>query len=267
MLIMPCTTSGIEVTTLPQLAPVGPWQIELSHDRAQDLIVWITRGQGRVMIDGQQRGFGAHHVFYVPAGSLWSLDLGRQSIGRCLFLPRAVDARALFLRISDNQMQAQINFMLERMQQEQGVKATAWEASMQALTQLVRIELQRAAAQDPVPKRPSAAQRLCRAYCKRVSQFYQRGDSMSDHAEALEVTPTHLTRVCKAETGKTAAALLTERQLHAARSLLTYSDTPVQDIAARLGFGSPAYFTRFINQHTGMSPSRLRKSSRVPSAA
>ncbi|MQY41336.1 helix-turn-helix domain-containing protein [Epibacterium sp. SM1969] len=262
MLLKTPTATEIEITTLPRLAPIGPWQIELSHDRAQDLIVWITRGQGRVMIDGQQRGFGAHHVFYIPAGSLWSLDLGRQCIGRCLFLPRLADARALFLRIADSQIQAQINFMLERMQQEQSSKATAWQASMQALTQLVRIELQRTAAQDQADTRPTAAQRLCRAYCKRVSQFYQQGDSMSDHADALEVTPTHLTRVCKAETGKTAAALLTERQLHAARSLLTYSDTPVQEIAGRLGFGSPAYFTRFISQHTGMSPSRLRKSAR-----
>jgi AraC family transcriptional activator of pobA len=36
----------------------------------------------------------------------------------------------------------------------------------------------------------------------------------------------------------------------------------MRDIAATLGFGSAAYFTRFITQHTGETPSRLRKQAR-----
>ena len=85
---------------------------------------------------------------------------------------------------------------------------------------------------------------------------------MAAHAQALDVTPTHLTRVCRAETGKTAATLLTERQLHASRNLLAATDVAVQDIARHLGFGSAAYFTRFIQQHFGQTPSALRRSAR-----
>jgi AraC family transcriptional activator of pobA len=46
--------------------------------------------------------------------------------------------------------------------------------------------------------------------------------------------------------------------LHAARSLLLETDVTAQSIARFLGFGSAAYFTRFMQQHTGRSPSRLR---------
>lgn len=261
--------SEIEVTTLPQLSPVGKWQVELCHDRAQDLVIWITRGQGRVLLDGKRYGFGPHHIFYIPAGSLWSLELGRQSLGSCLFLPRAktatTDPSAFFLRVNDSQEQAYINFMLERLQREQREQQNRWPEAMRSLAQILLIELERTAAQQANTKRPSAAHRLSRAYCGRVAKMYSDGATMSGHADALEVTPTHLTRVCKAETGKTAASLLTERQLHSARSLLTYSDAPIQDIASRLGFGSPAYFTRFISQHTGLTPSRLRKAARVVS--
>ncbi|WP_254796903.1 helix-turn-helix transcriptional regulator [Sulfitobacter albidus] len=81
---------------------------------------------------------------------------------------------------------------------------------------------------------------------------------MSGYAEMLEVTPTHLARCVKAATGKTAAELLTERTLHAARVLLETSTHPACNISRHLGFGSPAYFTRFMQQHTGLTPRQLR---------
>ena len=85
--------------------------------------------------------------------------------------------------------------------------------------------------------------------------------TMADHADALRVTPTHLTRACKAATGKTAADLLTERILYEARVLLVTTRVPAQDIARFLGFGSAAYFTRFILHHTQSTPTGLRKAA------
>ncbi|WP_223421138.1 helix-turn-helix transcriptional regulator [Tateyamaria pelophila] len=83
---------------------------------------------------------------------------------------------------------------------------------------------------------------------------------MTENALFLGVTPTHLTQACKAATGKTAADLLTERVLYAARIALLETSVPVQDVARFLGFGSAAYFTRFIQQHTKMTPTALRRS-------
>jgi AraC family transcriptional activator of pobA len=40
--------------------------------------------------------------------------------------------------------------------------------------------------------------------------------------------------------------------------LLEETKEPAQNIARFLGFGSAAYFTRFIQQHTGQTPSKLR---------
>jgi AraC family transcriptional activator of pobA len=92
-----------------------------------------------------------------------------------------------------------------------------------------------------------------------VPGHYRSGAPMAHYAEALGVTPTHLTRTLKAATGHSAADLLTERTLHAARSLLAETRQPAQDIARHLGFGSAAYFTRFIQQHTGVTPGKLRR--------
>lgn len=56
----------------------------------------------------------------------------------------------------------------------------------------------------------------------------------------------------------TAADLLTGRLLHEARRLLSDTNVPAQDIARHLGFGSAAYFSRFIQKHTGKPPSAHR---------
>ncbi|AUQ50172.1 putative transcriptional regulator, AraC family [Phaeobacter inhibens] len=263
----PTHIGEITVAPLSQLTPDGSWQVELAHDLTESLLIWITRGQGRVFLNGQQRGFGPNSAIFVPVGTLWSLELGRQCIGQVMTIPASTPMdfpeSADTLRIPDAQDQAVINSMFQAMQAEQQDRPALWYRAMQAHGTLIAIHVRRLmAARNSTVSKPTAAQRLAQGYCGRIVECYAQHASMADHAAALNVTPTHLTRVCKSETGKTAGALLTERQLHAARSLLITSELPMRDIAATLGFGSAAYFTRFITQHTGETPSRLRKQAR-----
>lgn len=263
----PTPTEEIRVFPLSRLTPDGAWQTELAHDRGEHLLVWVTRGQGRLMMDGSQRGFGSHSALFIPARSLWSAEFGRNCIGQAMTVPVSAPVTMpetpLHLRIADAREQARLNSLLEAMSQEQAGHPALWRRALQAYSELISIQLRRLPPTGPLPpERPTAARRLAQAYCRRVSDYYDARTTMADHAAALNVTPTHLTRVCKSETGKTAAALLTERQLYAARELLVSSDMTMRDISERIGFGSPAYFTRFITQHTGVTPSMLRKSAR-----
>ncbi len=87
------------------------------------------------------------------------------------------------------------------------------------------------------------------------------GRDVADYAAALGVTPTHLTRACRAACGRTAHELLQDRLLFEARCLLSDTTLPVKDIAGRLGFGSAAYFTRAFHYQTGQTPSAFRRES------
>lgn len=263
----PSVNEEIQVLPLSRLAPDGAWQIELAHDRSDHVLIWITRGQGRFLMNGHTRGFGPHSAMLFPACKLWSIELGRQCLGQVMTVPItspvAMPDTPLHLKITDTREQARLNSLLESMVLEQSGHPALWRRALQSYSELISIQLRRLPPSGPLPPpRPSAARRLSLAYCERISRHYSSRATMADHAAALNVTPTHLTRVCKAETGKTAATLLTERQLHAARELLISSERSMQEIAETLGFGSPAYFTRFISQHTGQTPSALRKSAR-----
>ena len=54
--------------------------------------------------------------------------------------------------------------------------------------------------------------------------------------------------------------LLHARILLEAKRQLVYTPLPIAEIAYRLGFTEPAYFSRFFSQRVGMSPRRYRVS-------
>lgn len=254
---------AIEVMTLGQLARGGHWRLDLAHDRPDHLFVWITRGQGVGIIDGARRGLGINNAVFVPARHLLALDLGRQVFGQAIVIPPdavpTLPDGPQHLRVRDVSAQAEITGLFDAIGREQAAGRPFQQDAIDALVHLIAIWTQRQIGDMTAPPRPTRAQTLARAYCARLVTHFHSGASLTEHASILNVTTTHLTRVCKAEIGKTASALLAERQLHAARRLLSDTKFPAKDIARHLGFGSAAYFTRFIQQHTGETPSHLRR--------
>ncbi len=250
------------IQTIVQFAGGAPWRLELLHAHDHDVLFWITRGQGRAIVEGTRRGIGAHNALFLPAGTLHSLELGPQSFGLALSLPdgpsHGFGRMARHLRIRDQQAQADLTAILDAMQRENGRRAALQDRAMAAHAQLVAVWMHRQEI-DPPTVRDTAAQRLVAAYCDLLVRRHRSGVSMADLAEALGVTPTHLSRSCKQMCGLTAAEMQTQVTLHAARDLIESGKTPLSGIANHLGFGSAAYFSRFITHHTGKTPSALRQ--------
>lgn len=254
--------------TLAQWAGGASWMLELQHSEDMHALVWLTRGQARCVIEGVRRGLGVHTALAIPAGAMFSLELGAQSYGMVCLIPAHSDLLMpdvpTLLRIREAQSQAELTAILEAMGREQNAARPFADEAMQAQGALLTVWLRRAMiAQPEETGAPSAAERLVCAYAALVERDHTTGKPMADYARALGVTPTHLTRVCKHCAGHTAADLLTERVLHAARHAVERGERPLTQIAASLGFNSAGYFSRFIQHHTGLSPSALRKRNRA----
>ena len=95
-----------------------------------------------------------------------------------------------------------------------------------------------------------------------IDADFSTGLSVADYAARIGVTPTHLTRVCRAASGRSAHALLTSRRLFEAQRRLADGCEPVADVARASGFGSPAYFARAFRKATGHSPSDFRRAAK-----
>jgi AraC family transcriptional activator of pobA len=257
------SSPSLRLQTLAQVTQGGEWQLSLAHDNEAHLFIWITRGQGLALMDGSLRGVGTHNALFIPARHLMSLDMGRQSYGQVVTIPQSVPVNfpeaPYHLRSRDVIAQKELTGLFEALNREQMDGRAHSDDAMAANTALMAIWLRRQLLIATGATPDTAATRLVRAFTSELTVHYASGATMADYAQRLGVTPTHLTRVCKSETGKTAATLLTERVLHAARQLLQFSGLPVRNIAKFLGFGSAAYFTRFIQHHTGQTPTGLRQ--------
>ena len=258
------TVTDFTLQSLAQFSGGQDWRLSLAQDRDHHLLIWITRGQGRLLQDGQRRGLGPHNAIFIPAGALFSVDMGRQGLGHTVSIPLGTPLRLpevpRHLRIRDVHVQAELTGLIEVANREQTQDRPLRQDALEAHAALMSVWLRRQIVlDDHVPAKRNAAARLSARFCTMVAQQFSSGATMAHFARSLDVTPTHLTRSVKTATGKTAADILTERVLFEARQLLGTTRHPAQDIARHLGFGSAAYFTRFIQHHTGKTPSQLRQ--------
>lgn len=264
----PVTMTGdIRIGSIAQMARGAAWRLDQLHSHDHDLLLWITRGQGRMILQGLRSGIGTHNAVFVPAHTLLALDLGKQGFGLALHLPArhtlGLPDEPHHLRIRDVQAQAEIAAILDVMQREQSGNRPYSDESMLAHSMLLSVWMRRQIlehADDSL--RIPAAHRLVQAYCAMVARDFAGPKLMGDYANDLGVTPTHLTRSCREASGLTAAEILTQRSLYAARDQIETTDRPLQDIGQSLNFSSAAYFSRFVQHHTGKSPSTLRRNAR-----
>ncbi|MEX2523862.1 MAG: helix-turn-helix domain-containing protein [Gammaproteobacteria bacterium] len=101
--------------------------------------------------------------------------------------------------------------------------------------------------------------RHLRRFLELVARHYRQWFSIEEYASELGITSTRLNYICRQKTGRTALQLVHDRVLLEAKRNLIYTAMTVSEIAYSLGFGDPAYFSRFFTKRVGCPPSAFRK--------
>ena len=92
-----------------------------------------------------------------------------------------------------------------------------------------------------------------------MDEHYMEKLSAEQIAEASRVSPSHLFRVFRSETGLTPYGYLTNVRMEHAMKMLLNTSYSVEEIADRCAFCSSANFIRAFRQSTGVTPRRFRK--------
>lgn len=268
---LPDAPMQVRVVPITRLAQGGRWRVEAMRAQPEPVLLWFTRGQGRITLGGLTRGYGAHNAVFIPAGVMHGFEVGPQTNGLALFFGRDCDVTlpdaSQHLRIRESGPQAELSQIFEQIQRELESQKPGADRAARHHLGLLSVWLERQIAQveaDPAAQkqpRPAAARRLAARYAAVLERRFRSGNGVADMAAELGVTPTHLTRVCREACGRSAHDLLQERRLYEARRMLTETREPVGAIAEALGFTSPAYFARAFQAGTGKTPSAFRKGS------
>ncbi|WP_218027377.1 AraC family transcriptional regulator [Nocardia vaccinii] len=95
-----------------------------------------------------------------------------------------------------------------------------------------------------------------------IETRYQEPISLNVIAVAVAQSPGHLAAIIKQRTGRTVGQWITERRMREARRLLADTDRPISEIAARIGYRDPGYFTRKFHAENQMAPQAWRQAGR-----
>ncbi len=106
----------------------------------------------------------------------------------------------------------------------------------------------------------AAAHRQVAAAAERFLQEHFREPlTVADIAASVGVSPSHLHRIFRAETGSTLVSRVHRLRLEAAAQRLRETDQTVLAIAHEVGFMSQSHLTRLFTRHFGCAPGRYRE--------
>jgi two-component system response regulator YesN len=91
-----------------------------------------------------------------------------------------------------------------------------------------------------------------------IQQNYTRNITLSDAAKNAEVSHSYLSFIFKQETGINFNAWLSKYRVGEAKKLLEETNLRIYEVAERVGFSNPYYFSKVFKEFTGMSCKEFR---------
>ncbi len=93
-----------------------------------------------------------------------------------------------------------------------------------------------------------------------VEEHFSEEDlSLTKVAEHIGLSPNHLSKVFKDETGQSFTKYLTDYRINVAKKMLDSSKKRSSEIAELVGYPDPHYFSSVFKKQTGLTPSQYRE--------
>lgn len=259
----------VQVHSVAQMVRGGRWRTEAMRSYGRPVLVWFTRGQGRLTISGRSSGYGPHNLVFLPKQTMHGFTTMGPVLGSMVFLPDTGDIswpdEPLHVRINEAQYQRELTALIENISREADTSDDHVDQALLHHAGLLSVWLARTAAKhanaqtvSPATRLDTAAHRLAEAFTSLVERDFRNPEGVQHYASLLGVTPTHLSRVCRKVAGRPALDILTDRRHFEARRMLRDTNVQISEIARQCGFASAAYFTRAFRARSGQSPSEFR---------
>lgn len=227
-------------------------------------VLSLTGGSGQVTLDGTAFDLAPPAIVVVPAltvhGYLFSPDVKGVIV---TLMARDVaegmeDLPASVIMTGTDTVRRVLDGLLA----EADRPGDQHDLAMRAHITLLRVALRRARSlTGPSEKGEGRARLHVGAFRLLVDQKFRETRRIADYADALGISQTHLSRVCRQVLGTSALAVIEQRIALEARRQLLFSTLSIKQIGAGLGYDDPAYFTRMLKRVLGVSPLAFRRQS------
>ncbi|MFE6159453.1 AraC family transcriptional regulator [Streptomyces sp. NPDC056486] len=252
---------------------IGPMsRASFPHRHTFHEIVHVTGGTGRHVVDLARFPLRPPNLCFIAPGQVhhWEDVTGLEG-SVILFtddflLDHPADRQALrglgrrsWLELPDESADRTADLVAD-LDGEYRAGADGFQSVLRALLHVLVVRSARLPAQQPAPPAPRSRPGTVAAEFVTLLGTPE-GSLLSVRACAghLGVCVSYLSEAVKTSTGRTPGELIRQTRVHEAKRLLLRTELSVRQIAARVGFGDPAYFCRFFRRETGASPGDFRR--------
>jgi AraC family transcriptional activator of pobA len=246
------------------------WNIRTHTHAGLSHIFHLTSGAGVMTVEERSYDFLAPAALLVPAGMAHGFRFEPETQGRVLTISHLY-LRELALRDSCFAMlfdrpaalalpASALELSLDALSRELNWIAAGHGAAVEAHLLCILVACARALEQaravtDPGPG-PQAA--LVARFRDAIERHYRHGLPLARYAAQLGVSEKQLRGACLRIARQPPSRMIEQRILLEAKRALLYSNMTVAEAAYYLGFGDPAYFSRFFTKSAGKSPRAFR---------
>ncbi|MFL6231760.1 MAG: helix-turn-helix transcriptional regulator [Thermoanaerobaculia bacterium] len=134
------------------------------------------------------------------------------------------------------------------------------EAALKVLREVLKGDAPQASGRPAVRREPSRARRRYAEDAKALlQQHFRERLQLEDIARSLYVSPYHLCRLFREETGVPIHSYLNRLRLREALEPIAEGEADLSELAAGLGFSSHSHFTAAFRKELGMSPREVKR--------
>ncbi|MBV1789753.1 helix-turn-helix domain-containing protein [Marinobacterium sp. D7] len=267
----------IHIEDIRSRARLFDWTINIHvHPRMYQLI-YVRSGHVRIHIDGEERTEQAPCIITIPPSVVHGFEFGQENTnGSVVTVSQLVLLDEQFQRdfpFGDEMLRTAqvlslkrhpedtrvIEQIIAQLEEEYRDSRTGKKQMFEWLLYALLLKVGRRVHASHRTREEDHYERLYRRLSQLVEKHYREHKPATFYAEQLHTTTTSLNRACSSVAGKNVSELLHDRLTLEAQRMLIYSSVPVSLIAYDLGFGDPAYFSRFFKRRTGTAPSSFRE--------
>lgn len=271
--------ASLEVVLLAG-ASFGGGAVREPHRHAYHELLWIREGRGEHSIDGARHPVVAGAITLIGRGQVHVFERGSDLHGAVVRFGddillddggRAAPATWLLAARGDRTVEVPAGdaphvdaligaLAAEAARPPDGCSADVERHVLAAL--LLWIERWYDAARTEHPDADDARVQVHRRFSARLERDFALHHDSAHYAVALGMPAATLSRTLAQITGRTTKELVTARVMLEARRLLRFTDLAVGEVAHRVGFSDPLYFSRAFKRDAGEAPLAFRARAR-----
>lgn len=238
-------------------------------------LLFIEDGDGEVAVDSTKVRLDKCRIIIIKPGCIAKLNFNSQTQGKLIcftedFFSLRYNNNTLFqfsflkrnappsLKLNGNQCE-QWNLLLKLAEKEFSFPKRESKKVLRSYLNIILFEIDRNYQPIVSQSNTKHAQSKVQEFENLVDKHFVTRKLPSEYAELLNITPNHLNKICKKETGQTAGDIIRKRVIIEAQRMLHYSNLSVFEIAESLGFENVSYFITNFKKQTGNTPERFRK--------